>query len=317
MCCAALSTERGGISDRFRRFSIRFVASLWRASAIALLLAAPSQAVAALLTLGPGVQNAPPSLASIVPEIAIADEAALIDVNEFSPTLAAVLNAQGFTAANNWSLITGVATHAPMPGVPTINLTTYQLFLNPAQTAFGMTIAFSVNASFVIPGDPLPEGAQVSHHWLQYVNTDSKVNGFGHAIADEEGFWQMDNGQVNGGAAAGPATGPYYDSNSPPGDFSTPPNFFDEPKFYSGIGTYLHFTVIPTIDVFIPATETEPALGRIYVADFGLTWGFRIVPEPSTAAMLGSGLLVLALFVVRRRGKIAAVLVATSIRMNS
>ena len=90
---------------------------------------------------------------------------------------------------------------------------------------------------------------------------------------------------MNGGAAAGAGTGPYYDSNAG-GGFSVPPTFHDAPQFYSDVGTYLHFDAIPTWDIFTPAAGGNPATESIDVGNFGLAWGFQIVPEPSSIVLV-------------------------------
>jgi len=234
---------------------------------------------AGTITLGNGVQNPPPSVVSTglnPQEYATADTAALVAVGNFSGILQSVLNAQSFTNGNNWTLNTNTLVLARNA---TFNITDYHLFLNVAGTAFGENIDFNLTG---LPATP----ANATLHWLQYVNTSAQVNGYGFAINNQAGFWQVDNGQVTGGAAAGPATGPYYDSNADAG-FSVPPAFHDAPQFYSGAGTYLHFTAIPTWDVFTAANGNNPATETIEVGDLALTWGFSIqaVPEPSSICL--------------------------------
>ena len=146
---------------------------------------------------------------------------------------------------------------------------------------------FTLNPNLAQPANP-PAGSTATLHWLQMLNEDRKYGNFGFPIVGQQGFWQLDNGDVNGGAAAGAGTGPYYDSNSA-GGFSTPPTFHDGPNYYSGIGSYLHFTAIPTWDVFIPAAGATPASERIDVGNFGLAWGFVIVPEPASFVLIVFG----------------------------
>lgn len=259
-------------------------------------LAVPAQAVPTI-TLANGVANPPPNVTSTglaPPQTAIADTATLVPAAQFTGVLQSTLNAQGFTAANNWTLANNVVTLA---NNATFNITAYNLFLNGAGTAFGETMDFTLNPNLAAPAN-VPAGSTATLHWLQYVNTNAKVNGYGFPIAGQQGFWQMDNGQVNGGAAAGAGTGPYYDSNAPGGGFSVPPTFHDAPQFYSGVGTYLHFDAIPTWDVFTPAAGGKPATESIDVADYGVAWGFQIVPEPGTASI---GLLMVVSLLRRNR----------------
>jgi hypothetical protein len=259
-------------------------------------LAAPARAVPTI-TLANGVANPPPNLTTTglaMPQTAIADTATLVPAVQFNGVLQSTLNAQGFTAANNWTLAPNVVTLA---NNATFNITAYNLFLNPGGTAFGETMDFTLNPNLAAPAN-LPAGSTATLHWLQMLNEDKKYGGFGFPIAGQQGFWQLDNGDVNGGAAAGAGTGPYYDSNAPGGGFSVPPTFHDAPQFYSGVGTYLHFNAIPTWDVFTPAAGTTPAKESIDVADYGVAWGFQIVPEPGTASI---GLLMVVSLLRRNR----------------
>ena len=76
-----------------------------------------------------------------------------------------------------------------------------------------------------------------------------------------------------------------------------------DPRFYSGVGSYLHFTVIPIWDVFTPATGSKPATENIDVADFGLAWGFFVVPEPSSLLLLAAEFLGLVVYAAGRRSQ--------------
>src|SRR5689334_941392 len=91
----------------FRRCALCALALL----SVALFIA-PAQA-APTITLAGGVQNPPPNVSSTglnPQQTAIADTATLIPVANFSANLQATLNAQGFTAANNWTLNTNTVT---------------------------------------------------------------------------------------------------------------------------------------------------------------------------------------------------------------
>lgn len=234
------------------------------------------------LTLANGITNPAASLDSTglnPKQTAVAHTVALVPVANFSAVLQSVMTAQGFTAANNWSLVANTVTLA---NNATFNITAYDLFLNGTGTAFGQNFDVTLNPNAASP--PVPNGSVATLHWLQFVNTNAKINNYGYAINGQQGFWQLDNGQVDGAAAAGAATGPYYDSNAP--GFSVPPDFHDGPQFYSGVGTYLNFTLIPAWDIFTPAGGGNPAKEEVHVADFGVSWGFQIVPEPNFATLL-------------------------------
>ena len=269
------------------------------------IIVAPAQAIPIVtLTTAPGVANPPPDLTStglVPPQRAIADTAGLVLVADISNVLQATLNAQGFTNGNNWTLVQNAV---PLPDNTTITITDYHLGLNPAGTKFGEWMDFMLDAN--PPAPNVPAGSNVSLHWLQILNEDQKYNGFGFPIAGQQGFWQLDNGDIVGGAAAGASTGPYYDSNAPPGKYSVPPTFHDFPSYYAGVGTYLDFIAIPTWDVFTPAAGGNPATESIDVASYGVSWGFHVVPEPSTLLLVGAGMLGLGGIASQRRRKAMA-----------
>jgi len=178
-------------------------------------------------------------------ETAVADTATQISVATFGPVLQSLLTTQGFSAANNWTLNTTAVTLNPNA---LFNIKQYNLTLNPAGNAFGEVMSFTLNPNLAGPTN-VPAGSTVTEHWLQILNESYQVNGFGYSIAGQQGFWKLDNGNQAGGAAAGAGTGPYYDSNAPPGALSVPPTFSDSPEFYSGVGFYFHADTIPTWDV--------------------------------------------------------------------
>src|SRR5215470_8186520 len=278
-----------------------------------LAVATPAQAIPTIVPAN-GVTNPPSSLSTTAlpsPQTAIPDTATLVPTTGLLGTLQAVLDAQGFSNANNWSLVANAVTLA---NNATFTLVQYSLFLNPggnnqdgglpigtpAGTAFGEAIRLTLDPNLAGPAI-VPAGSTATIHWLQLLNEDKPYNGFGFPIAGLPGFWQLDNGDVSGGAAAGAATGPYYDSFAPPGAFPVPPMFVDGPRFYSGVGSYLHFTVIPIWDVFTPATGGKAATESIDIADFGLAWGFFVVPEPSSLLLLAAGFLWLVVYAAGRR----------------
>ncbi|WP_347986274.1 hypothetical protein [Methylomonas sp. AM2-LC] len=246
-----------------------------------LLLMVPAHA-APSITLGAGVVNPPPNLASTglnPKQIAVADTATLVSAANFTNVLQATLNAQGFTAANNWTLVNNAVALADNTK---FNITNYSLSLNGTGTKFGETMDFTLNPNPAAP--TAPAGSTVTEHWLQILNEDQKYGGFGYAIAGQNGFWQLDNGDKAGGAAAGAGTGPYYDSNAAGGGFSVPPTFHDFPHYYSGVGTYLHFTAIPTWDIYTPAAGGKAASETIDVGSYGIAYGFQINASPAPEA---------------------------------
>jgi hypothetical protein len=253
-----------------------------------LALAAPARA-AVTLSVNDGVDNPPAPLASTgltPPQVCYAYTAAVVPVDASATgVLQATLTAQKYSNANNWTLSGGVVSLDPNA---TFGLSQYELILNPAGTAFGENVDFTLSPNLAKPAGT-PANAVVTEHWLQLLNEDQRYNDFGYTINGyPPGIWKLDNGSVEGTTPSGAASGPYYDSNGDPG-FSVPPSFFDGPQFYSGVGTFFRATAIPTWDVYVPATMTSPATETIDVGDYGVSWGFYIVPEPATGALIVIG----------------------------
>jgi PEP-CTERM motif len=53
--------------------------------------------------------------------------------------------------------------------------------------------------------------------------------------------------------------------------------------------------------VYTPVNGQNPATDVIYTADYGLTWGFQIVPEPSSIVLIVLGSGTIAAVALRRR----------------
>jgi len=276
---------------------------------------ATSAHAAPTITLGGGVQNPPANLqtTAITPQqTAIADKATLIAVADFAPTFQALLTAEGYSNANKWFLNSNTVT---LDNNATFNITDYKLILNPggngqpglpngtaAGSAFGENIDFTLNPNLAQPGN-LPVGSTATLHWLQIFNA-STATANGHAgvqlaAPNNVGYWYIDNGFVSGTSPPTGAGGvaPYYDSNNGPN--ITPPTFGDTPSFFSGVGYFLHFQVVPVWDVFVPAVPPTdgnpgtPATETMYVGNYGIAWGFRVVPEPSSIVIMVFGMVTL------------------------
>jgi len=266
-----------------------------------------------VITTAAGVKNPPDPQRSNVPETAVADKAQLVTSASFDPLLSALLVDQKFIAANNWiysfkaadlpkGIVNPVALPTVAPNNANFNITTYDLRLNPGKTAFGETFKFTLLNP---PADPVLNGATITKHWIQLVNESKQVtkdNGtpegtpYGFTIPGQQGFWALDNGFVDW-SKAGDA--PFYDSNAGPAVF--PPNFVDNPEFFSAQTgtTYLHFITIPAWDVAFGGKD------YVIVGDTGITWGFTIIPEPSTIILVSIGgvLLVIVAWFQRPRSR--------------
>jgi hypothetical protein len=306
-----LAVLRSGSSERRRSRHATLLTGLVCLSVLGLGLAAPALA-APTITLGAGVVNPPPNKQTTAlnpQQTAIADKATLIPVATFGPTFQSLLTAEGYSNANNWFLNTNTATLA---NNATFNITDYKLTLNPggngqfglpdgtaAGSAFGENIDFTLNPNLAQPGN-LPNGSTATVHWLQIFNA-STATANGHAgvqlaAPNNVGYWYIDNGFVSGTSPPTGAGGvaPYYDSNG--GLNIVPPTFGDTPSFFSGVGYFLHFQVVPVWDVFVPAQPAQggnpavPASETMYVADYGVAWGFRVVPEPSSITIMVFGI---------------------------
>ncbi len=150
---AAVTAARAGIREVPRsRSVVRDLFRIMVLSSLGLLPIAPARAEV-MITLGGGVVNPPAPLTTTglaIPQTAIAYKASLISSANFSGVLQSLLNAQSFTAANNWTLNTTAVSLDPNA---TFNITNYSLSLNGAGTAFGETMAFTLNPNLAAPAN--------------------------------------------------------------------------------------------------------------------------------------------------------------------
>jgi hypothetical protein len=314
---AVLAVARRGSSNRRRSSGFKLlIAGFLCWCLLGLVLAVPAQAVPTI-TLANGVTNPPPNLQStgLIPQqTAIADTATLIPLATFGPALQSLLTMQSFTAANNWSIDTNTVT---LDNNATFNITQHELTLNGPGTAFGQNFEFTINPNLAAPPNT-PVGSTVTQHWLQIFNMSmADANGYAGtqlAAPFDTGYWYIDNGFVagatvdatnNGAGTNNGNNGPYYDSNNNAVNsgttFSVPPTFFDGPGFFSGVGFYIHFNAIPVWDVYVPAANGNPATDAIYVGNYGMGWGFSIVPEPGAFVLMVFSAVSILIVAVRRR----------------
>jgi hypothetical protein len=214
--------------------------------------------------------------------------------NVWEIVLSQTLDAQGFTAQNGWNY--SLMNITPLANDANYNVTTYV-----ASTPNGVKSSETVQWDWKAGSTMDPTGGKGTLHWLQLLNEDQRYPGgfgngpFGYAIAGQKGYWQLDNDDI----AWAKGVGPYYDSNSPaPTPF---PNFYDKPTQTVPLGGYLHFYTIPVWDLNANGVDT------IYAGAPAISWGFTVLPEPSSivSASIG-GLLVLGFAWGRRKAKRAA-----------
>jgi hypothetical protein len=266
----------------------------------------PARADVTLTPTNPVIAN-PATLVSAKSEMAVADPAKLVGSASWNDLLSQVLTKQGFTEENDWVYSSnnpmppfpaGVVQPTPLGNNANFGVMNYALKSYVDNTLFGEIMQFRLKFGTTAPPAP-GDGYTVTSHWLQIINEDSRYNDFGYALNGQPGFWFLDNGRE----AWSPGAGPFYDSNAAPG-FSVPPTFFDEVKYYSGAGTYLHFTTIPAWDVSNGGT-----VDWLVVGNTGLSWGFSIVsvPEPSAIVFVAEALVgALAVVTWRRRRRAMA-----------
>ena len=264
--------------------------------------AAPLQAQVGLTPSNP-LPATPPTLTAASGDKVIADPATLVGSSTWNSVLSQVLDKQGFSEQNDWvysfnnaspPFPAGVVQPTPLGNNANFSVLTYTLNSYVDNTYFGETLSFRLKYGTTVPPNP-GNDYTVTAHWLQLINESSKFNNFGYAVPGQPGYWFLDNGRV----PWSPGAGPFYDSND--SGFSTPPNYFDNPKYYQGAGTYLHFTTIPAWEISNGGT-----VDWLVVANTGLTWGFAIVPEPSSMVLLAQFVLAAAVAETWRRRRRAA-----------
>lgn len=249
---------------RYGLTALLCIVCLAPARAATLTFTAPATATPNPLTAGDG-------------RTAVADTAMLSASAVWNNALILTLAAQGFTVANSW---TYNGTPLALADNANYNVTTYTLGLN-AGVQFHEPVAFNLGLGATVA----PVGGTI--HWLNLLNEDQRYPttenpaGFGFAIPGFAGFWELDNGDLSATMANG--VFPFYDSNMGPNIL--PPNFRDDPSVAQAPGSYLHFFTMPAWDV-VQAGQHVLTIGGT-----GVSWGYVVVPEPTTFALLVIGLL--------------------------
>jgi PEP-CTERM motif len=261
-----------------------------------LLLARLAQAQTLNFT-APNTAN-PASVTLANGNIGVADTFQLSPQANWNVILSQVLDAQGFTSANGWSYsllhITSLASNASytvVNGAGNFNggrpIVGYKLRSDGGNPSSNNLLDESMHVTFSLGSTtaPAPNGATVTQHWLQILNEDRQYplggGGYGFAIPGQSGYWQIDNNDQT--FTKGSGISPYYDVNF--GGWSTTEVGDDPTVLSDGLkGAYLHFTMLPVWDAQT-GTGTN-MVDTLYVGDQGFSWGFSVVPEPSTLALV-------------------------------
>jgi hypothetical protein len=290
------------VKSRMQPGGYRFAAWLFvllfslHAQAQTLNFTAPNVATPASVTLANG-------------NIGVADPLQLSGQANWSVILSQVLDKQGYTVANGWNYsllnITSLANNASytvrnaaFPDGTGVVKRGYQL-QSSGGNALNEPMRVALNIGATAP--PAPVGATVTQHWIQILNEDRQysIGGgavYGFAINGQSGFWQIDNSDKT--FTVGSGFSPFYDVAF---NGWTPTAVGDDPTTLSDglLGAYLHFTMLPVWDAqTVVAGKTVDSL---YVGDQGFSWGFSIVPEPSSIVLVLIGSASMFMVHLRRR----------------
>lgn len=214
------------------------------------------------------------------------------------PWITAGLNAQGFNAANGWTINTLTLTGS-------LSLTNYFAWVTtqPKGTINGSTFggkgpAFDYGgADALVTYTPMgtdPSGAGV--FWIQGILTNAPKGGLGaNGVNAGGGFTEyLDNGSYYG-------TNPYYGNLGGIGKgAATTTQLFDAPARSCTInGPVIQWYAQTFISTWNQGTKTINIYGQ------GIEWGFNLsaVPEPTPLALLMLGLVAM---ILRRRKRMAA-----------
>jgi IPT/TIG domain/Bacterial Ig-like domain (group 3) len=189
----------------------------------------------------------------------------------------AVLVAQGYSNPNGWytnGTTVPLADDAAFNVVNSNDLRGYLLASSGGNPSSNNALNENMNVTLDVGATSAPTGA--TEHWLQIINEDQQYaagNGpYGFPISGQQGFWGIDNGDLDAGTAGsdGSSPTPFYDEA-----FGwTATNIGDNPTVVMNgqVGNYLHFYDIPVWDVQTPTSDS------VYLANTGFTWGFTVTP---------------------------------------
>lgn len=251
------------------------------------------QARAQILTFTAPNVAIPPAVTLVNGNSGVADPLQLSGQGVWSVILSQVLDAQGYTSANGWNYslmnITSLANNAVYNVVNSANnfgngnsILGYKLRSSGGNALDeSMHVTLNLGATAV----PAPTGATVTEHWIQILNEDRQYplggSGYGFTIAGQSGFWQIDNNDKT--FTAGSGFSPFYDVAF--GGWSAT-EIGDDPTVLSDgkAGAYLHFITLPVWDA--QTVAIGKTTDTLYVGDQGFSWGFSVVPEPSSFMLI-------------------------------
>jgi hypothetical protein len=208
------------------------------------------------------------------------------------------LNAQGFTAANGWTI-----NYLPLTGGLSITKYTAWVTQQPTETInatnYGGNGPFSFYGGADIGLHYTPQGTDpTTIHWLQAIYTNQLLNNtipnYNFVLGGVTYYEYLDNaGTYN--------TNPYYDNGglAPAPDPANNTDFLDIPaRAQNPFGT-----TVWQAQAFVSTWDPGNKIINIY--QNGVWWGFDLnaVPEPASLGLLGLGTLTL---LQRRRARTAA-----------
>jgi hypothetical protein len=228
-----------------------------------------------------------------------------------SPWLTPGLDAQGFSAANGWTvnkiaLQGNIRLDRSLPwtdAIPSFSQGEFLVFHTPEPGFGGAEIGLHYLPS-VAGGSTDPHGAGV--HWISVIHDNDPLDyELANGVAAPGGYTiSLDNGYLGTLQAPG---NPFYDGLAADGFFADTSDFLDVPFDLLKSGADIEFQTF--IATWSPNDQSDPTKGGTINVYDGVAWGVQLpVPEPSTLALAALALsaLVAQQMTTRRRQSVRA-----------